>query len=659
MTSGSSALVDHATSTPPRKPSTRTVAQRKVYGKKKKNAPRAVLDPKSPSCTPDRPQEPSDPVEAIQTKLAQVSLVDETARTPALVPEVPETPTKELGDQSKYITIELDDELTTDSSLPQQPARTPTKQPCPDASPTRRNGRQKTVEVRIYNKKSNNTKSTRAEKDEAPSASTQTPRKKTAKARRSSGFVRDPEANSYVQPILNEALSPLASQSIQRFSTWASRSASMFDVAKLAEGSYGEVYKLHLREESSRPAVSKSKLAKLKAYGNGVFKVVPLCAKKGPGSKKFTSIAEIASEVKMLKYLDPIPGFARFREIHVVQGRFPESFQRAWEHYKETKDDCENPNPASKKAYPETQLWAIVEMDDAGCELEKFSWSSIFQIYDIFWGVAMALARAEEYALFEHRDLHLGNVCIQSTRPDGTTNPPTDMEIARQSSPSGFGLGALETTIIDYSLSRADLRLGDLPDDPDGVIENASSDLDKKQIFDAVGEDEDEILLRNTYRYMRATLYTGNPSDTEKPRNVQGIWAEYAPRTNLVWLLFILKNLMKNRKPEPTQSTPVPVPQPQRKALAPCSPNRAMERQPTKGKTNKANDQSLAGALVKERQSKDLQTRVMQLKQTLEDRMKTVLALLDLENGHEDMCCAADLVAYAMDSQWLAEQDFF
>lgn len=74
------------------------------------------------------------------------------------------------------------------------------------------------------------------------------------------------------------------------------------------------------------------------------------------------------------------------------------------------------------------------------------------------------------------------------------------MEIARQSSASGFGLSALETTIIDYSLSRADLRLADLPDHPVGVIENASSDLDKKQIFDAVGEDEDEILLRNTYR---------------------------------------------------------------------------------------------------------------------------------------------------------------
>jgi serine/threonine-protein kinase haspin len=62
---------------------------------------------------------------------------------------------------------------------------------------------------------------------------------------------------------------------------------------------------------------------------------------------------------------------------------------------------------------------------------------------------------------------------------------------------SGFGISSLETTVIDYSLSRADLRL---TDELDEKVEIASSDLDGKQIFDAIGRDEDEILLRNTYR---------------------------------------------------------------------------------------------------------------------------------------------------------------
>lgn len=154
---------------------------------------------------------------------------------------------------------------------------------------------------------------------------------------------------------------------------------------------------------------------------------------------------------------------------------------------------------------------------------------------------------------------------------------------------------------------------------------------------------------------MRATLYTGTPLQTEKTPNIQGIWGDYAPRTNLVWLLFILKNLLKNRKPESSQ----PLAQPPRKALAPCSPNTSMERVPTLVKSKQTKDLDGAGTLMKERQTKDLHSHVAGLKQTLEDRLKAVLELLDLEHGHEDMCCAADLVAYAMDSQWLAEQDFF
>lgn len=57
-------------------------------------------------------------------------------------------------------------------------------------------------------------------------------------------------------------------------------------------------------------------------------------------------------------------------------------------------------------------------------------------------------------------------------------------------------MSTLETTIIDYSLSRAELRV----EESGEVVEVASSDLDKKQIFDAIGRDEDEAMLRDTYR---------------------------------------------------------------------------------------------------------------------------------------------------------------
>lgn len=337
-----------------------------------------------------------DTIEGIQTKLAKVSINDET-----VPPRGPCSTTHEVEIEQDATTENVSSTAELSSLATSLESVDSSNEPSSTTSPPKYY--ETMVEVRICRQSAKKTmKKSQNQKDYSSVTENSTPRKKkTHTGRRSSDFVHDTKANDYVRPILNEALSPIASQSIQKFSTWAARSAKMFHVVKLAEGSYGEVYKLHLRDEASRPLVSKSKLARLRAYGDGVFKVVPLRARSGPGSRKFSAVDEIVSEAKMLKYLDPIPGFARFREIHVVQGRFPETFQSAWEHYKETKDDCWNPDPSNKKAYPDSQLWAIIEMDDAGCELEKFSWSSIFQIYDIFWGVAMALARAEEYAMFE------------------------------------------------------------------------------------------------------------------------------------------------------------------------------------------------------------------------------------------------------------------
>nr|XP_001402071.2 hypothetical protein ANI_1_2016184 [Aspergillus niger CBS 513.88] len=622
---------------------TRTCAQRKVYGKRRADAPRAVFEQRSPAKDLEKQAKKAvqGAVEGLREKLAEVTIEE-----PAFQEPEPEKP------QEKEAKVEEDDEEDI------QPDETEQEAPMPEATPTlvseppKESTKYETmVEVRISPKVSVERPRRRKQATEGTTESgRRSARKDKPAPRLSSGCITDEKANAYVRPILNEALSPVAAQSVQKFGSWAARAGNLLEVVKIAEGSYGEVYKLRLREELCKKEMSKSKLARLKAYGDGVFKVVPLRAQSGPGSKKFTSVEEIVSEVKMLKYLDPIPGFARFREIHVVQGRFPENFQTAWDYYKKTKDDCLNPNPSSKRAYPDSQLWAIIEMDDAGCELEKFSWSSIFQIYDIFWGVAMALARAEEYALFEHRDLHLGNVCIRSTRPEGRMDPPTDHEIISQSFTSGFGLSTLETTIIDYSLSRAELRMSEETE----LVEVASSDLDKKQIFDAIGRDEDEIMLRNTYRYMRAEVYHGEPLRTEKSPDIPGIWAEYAPRTNLVWLVFLLKSLLKNRKSEPAATAPAT---PARQPLAPCSPNRGLKKQVARSPLEKIKQQQQLEH--KPRVTAATQEYISQLKKTLEDRLQGVLELLDLESGHEDMCCAADLVAYAIDTQWLDEKDFF
>lgn len=397
--------------TPTRQPeptTKRRTAGRRVYGKRKADAPRAVFEHKSP------PKETTKVagdvvVDGLQAKMASITIKSralkggkkkqekekerETIADGLPVPR-DEEPLKEEPVVSKPEpdTAEIEPQIE-EVHLEKQP---------PKSTKTERKY-ERMVSVEISSRKPNPELDEQTPQDESATQ----PKRRAAPARKkpaprlSSGCIQDEKANEYARSILNEALSPIAAQGVQKFGSWAARGGNLLQVVKLAEGSYGEVYKMRLREEVCKQEMSKSKLAKLRAYGDGVFKVVPLRAVKGLGSKKFTSVDEIVSEVKMLKYLDPIPGFARFREIHVVQGRFPESFQEAWDYYKKNKDDCMNPNPANKRAYPDSQMWAIIEMDDAGCELEKFSWSSVFQIYDIFWGVAMALARAEEYALFE------------------------------------------------------------------------------------------------------------------------------------------------------------------------------------------------------------------------------------------------------------------
>jgi len=390
----------------------RRTAGRRVYGKRKADAPRAVFEHKSP------PKETAkvadnvvvDAVDGLQAKMASVTIESRAAKNEKRrqakkeakkdfdefsVPCGAEEPVKEEPDapKSEPDTAEIEPQME-EVHAEQPPLESTTKEPQCEMIASVEISPRKPIPESAEQKLQDET-ATQPRRQAAPA------RKKKPTPRLSSGCVQDEKANEYARSILNEALSPIAAQGVQKFGSWAARGGNMLQVVKLAEGSYGEVYKLRLREEVCKQEMSKSKLAKLRAYGDGVFKVVPLRAVKGLGSKKFTSVDEIVSEVKMLKYLDPIPGFARFREIHVVQGRFPESFQEAWDYYKKTKDDCLNPNPANKRAYPDSQMWAIIEMDDAGCELEKFCWSSVFQIYDIFWGVAMALARAEEYALFE------------------------------------------------------------------------------------------------------------------------------------------------------------------------------------------------------------------------------------------------------------------
>jgi serine/threonine-protein kinase haspin len=177
-----------------------------------------------------------------------------------------------------------------------------------------------------------------------------------------------------------------------------------FKVRKVAEGSYGEVFKLDKRGDVlERPFTTPRRASD--ASGGCIFKLIPLRAKSSKSSKQ-TSLDSLVREVQLLKLMDPIPGFARFRELTVLQGRYPSSFAEAYYDFKARKgvEEAINPPPDS---YKTAQLWAMIEMDDAGLDLEILRMPSTYQIFDIFWLACVTLSYGEELAEFE--------VCIHST----------------------------------------------------------------------------------------------------------------------------------------------------------------------------------------------------------------------------------------------------
>jgi serine/threonine-protein kinase haspin len=342
--------------------------------------------------------------------------------------------------------------------------------------------------------------------------------------------LNDPKFVEYIQPLLVEG----GSNEVLDFKAWANRLSKRFKIMKLAEGSFGEVFKL------GEKGIGITAAPVLDAYGGCIMKVVPLNAESGPGSKKYSAIAEIVREVKLLKTMDKVPGFARFRKVHVVQGRYPDSFLEAFRDFKEEGKDCHNEDP---ERFSSKQLFAIIEMDDAGTDLDSLRKPSVFQVHDIFWSTVVLLANAEEQVEFEHRDLHVGNICIKPGVAGGVIEIPSELVSNMSAAPKSLlGLAGIRTTIIDYTLSRAasDPEKADVIFDP---FRDAS-------LFKAVGVNPEDKRQFETYRSMQSCVVAAHVSPRQRGKGFSklgknvDIWSRFVPQTNIVWLSYILHVLL-------------------------------------------------------------------------------------------------------------------
>jgi len=213
------------------------------------------------------------------------------------------------------------------------------------------------------------------------------------------------ELLDYAKPLLSLCNDTSGSSAPTPFQAWSDSLAEYFQIIKIAEASYGEVYRLSLKKARS-------------GFGKGDESVLKLIALKPPHTSKplasmtatqkekiagMSELADVASEVRLLQRMSPVPGFTNFRDVRVMRGRLPTQFVSAWRYYNKNVKKSFFQDPGRTTTHDEDQLWAVVEMQDAGKDLETVPIESAEMCWDVFWGVTIALAKGEEWAEFEVR----------------------------------------------------------------------------------------------------------------------------------------------------------------------------------------------------------------------------------------------------------------
>ncbi|KAL5276373.1 GSG2 family protein [Megaselia abdita] len=260
---------------------------------------------------------------------------------------------------------------------------------------------------------------------------------------------------------------------------------------KIGEGTYGEVFMTE---------------------SGVVLKIIPIEGNQditGEAQKKF---GEILPEIIITQSLSQLPDtdnsggrFVKVFGVKSVFGSYPSYLKTLWEEYDEEKaSDNEHP-----KVFPDNQLYIVLELENAGRDLESFKFLNSIQSNSVFLQVTLSLAIAEKAFQFEHRDLHWGNILVKETEY-------TEIEFKLEGKIFKIPTHGVQATIIDYTLSR-------------GICNEI-------QFFNDLSKDDDLFSASGDYQFDIYRLMK------EKLRNN---WNNYEPYTNLLWLHYLADKMIK------------------------------------------------------------------------------------------------------------------
>ncbi|KAI1268690.1 hypothetical protein F5Y18DRAFT_239570 [Xylariaceae sp. FL1019] len=293
-------------------------------------------------------------------------------------------------------------------------------------------------------------------------------------------------------------------------------------IVKIAEASYAEVYRVTNERGTS--------IIKVIRMESPIKPQTKTQQKSGLVDEEPHQESDLQGELQISEWVADIPGFVVYKERYIVQGKacreLLETHQTFHKKLKRQDPDRLQFYPSPSRYLDDTRF-LVVELGDAGTALEDFELVNADQLWDIFFHVAIALARAETRIEFEHRDLHEGNLCI---RKIGEPVPQDERE--RQ---VHFGFSGLEITILDYGLSRAGSG---------GDSETVAYDLERDlSIFTS-----EHATQCRVYRQMRSFLLRGDrvslPPARHKTAYAPGIdgpisWTTHEPYTNVLWLAYL------------------------------------------------------------------------------------------------------------------------
>ncbi|KAI3337537.1 hypothetical protein HD806DRAFT_518359 [Xylariaceae sp. AK1471] len=310
-------------------------------------------------------------------------------------------------------------------------------------------------------------------------------------------------------------------------------------IVKIAEASYAEVYRVTNERGTS--------IIKVIRMSSPIKPQTKTQQKSGLVDEEPHSESDLQGELRISEWVADIPGFVVYKERYIVQGKSCRELLATHQtfHKKLKRQDPDRlqfyPSPSR---YLDDTKFLVVELGDAGTALEDFELVTADQLWDIFFHVAIALARAEARIGFEHRDLHEGNLCIRKV------GEPVPKEERKQT--GYFGFSRLEITILDYGLSRAQADY-----DSEPIAYDLERDL---SLFTSEHAPQCRV-----YRQMRSFLLRGDrvclPPESHNDSYAEGIdgpisWAIHEPYTNVLWLAYLYEWMTENfRGPKKEVST--------------------------------------------------------------------------------------------------------